>query len=269
MGQTVRSLRTAAIAEDRLATLVEQSRAERERARLSCEIARFQQALAWDSRELAARQAQVSIEAIWRSRRIRAERYRPTLAAWRPQPPPGEDAPERSPADDLLRTPPDFSGTASGSALNPYDLVVKLFDIGLMIASCRDLANDAVAARLNAAAGKLDRLIGDIGLTAFERRFDAPELDGVDAGIPSHHAVLLLLKEASLTIDALLQTALYNSESTAVDLTDASQAVHRAMIVASSSRDRRGREPSVFSMARDREDLWMRLLGGSVLPDFD
>jgi len=264
MGQTVSSVRSAAIGEDCLAALVEQSRAERARARLSCEIARHHRAHAWDCRESAVKQARLSIESVRLARRLCSDRSSQTGAL-----PPRPQPHEASPPDQPVQAPSDFSEPTSVFTLNPHDLTVKLFDIGLMIASCRTLANDDVTPPLNAAGTMLDQLIGEIGIAAFECRPDAPGVDGAPPSISPQQAVWLLLKEASLTIDGLLQTALCNSEATAVDLTDASQAVHRAMIVACSSRDRRGKEPSVFSMPRDSDDLWMRLLGGNVLPDFD
>jgi hypothetical protein len=86
--------------------------------------------------------------------------------------------------------------------------------------------------------------------------------------LPQQKAILLaLLRDASLTIDGLLHSELSTSDTAAVDLTEASQAIHRELIVAHSSHHRRGKVPSVFSLARDRQDLWMRLLDGTVLPD--
>ena len=42
--------------------------------------------------------------------------------------------------------------------------------------------------------------------------------------------MLALLQEASLTLDGLLESALANSDAAVVDLGEASQAVHRALI---------------------------------------
>ena len=58
--------------------------------------------------------------------------------------------------------------------------------------------------------------------------------DALDASLPitdiREDALLGLLREASLTLDGMLESALANSDTTVVDLGEASQAVHRALI---------------------------------------
>ena len=50
----------------------------------------------------------------------------------------------------------------------------------------------------------------------------------------SERSLLALLQEASLTLDGLLESALANSDAAVVDLGEASQAVHRALIALTS-----------------------------------
>lgn len=53
--------------------------------------------------------------------------------------------------------------------------------------------------------------------------------------IPENVALMAMLREASLTIDGLLHTALASEDAAAVDLSEASQAVHRALIALSAA----------------------------------
>ncbi len=58
--------------------------------------------------------------------------------------------------------------------------------------------------------------------------------DALDASLPitdiREDTLVGLLREASLALDGMLESALANSDTTVVDLGEASQAVHRALV---------------------------------------
>jgi hypothetical protein len=66
-------------------------------------------------------------------------------------------------------------------------------------------------------------------------RFYAMEAVLSERSDPENAAVLAMLQEASVAIDGLLRSALVTADAAAVDLSEASQAVHRALIALSAA----------------------------------
>jgi anti-anti-sigma regulatory factor len=118
------------------------------------------------------------------------------------------------------------------------ELVNRLFEISLAISALNGLVDGSKTERVRGAVDKLDGLIQDVRRAAFgglRGGGSDPVATRSEASAPlpgtlSYGILLRLLRETSLSLDGLLHSALARSDAVAVDLTEASQAVHRALV---------------------------------------
>jgi hypothetical protein len=96
-------------------------------------------------------------------------------------------------------------------------------------------------------------------------RFGAIEADLVKISVSQRQVLLALLRDASLTLDGLLDSALADSDTAAMDLGEASQALHRALIALAAPGLRRPSDTCRFRLSlRPRTAPMARRPGRSV-----
>lgn len=164
---------------DRLAELRERCSSQARHAERANETARRHLLEAKRRRDLARQRAGARILPMWAARRASYDRFGPVADMWAGDGSPGKATPgpgwpyvSAAAAAAAATNGSEGDGRGEGDAGQVEAVVRDLFEVSLLVTSCRTLTSGPATERLDEAVQRLDRLIREFRLTAFRQMRD-------------------------------------------------------------------------------------------------